>query len=270
MNDRPELAERFDGSAQPTPALAYSTPPPGTDRDRISAYLRRAVWACVAGMFAFVVLFIPSTETGDPVRNLAYVFPFAALGLAIAAWHVASDDRPRRRAGSTVALTVILCAATLLASMLTPNLGKATERGNRAKCKSNLQQLGQAIAAYGKANQGQLPADWAALLFNQELPAELLVCPSSNDERAQAFGELELRAELAKPNRCSYIYLGGGRTTAGTTPAHVIAYEPLGSHSGRVTGIHVLYGDGRVNLVDATRAARLVSDLQAGINPPRP
>ena len=78
---------------------------------------------------------------------------------------------------------------------------------------------------------------------------------------------------LQSPGFCSYV---GGPLPAGITPAHatsnhVLAYEPPANHAGHgADGMNVLYGDGHVDWVPEPEAARVIAELQAGFNPPRP
>jgi prepilin-type processing-associated H-X9-DG protein len=50
-------------------------------------------------------------------------------------------------------------------------------------------------------------------------------------------------------------------------PEAVLAYEPLANHG---NGGNVLYADGRVAWEDAARLTKLIAELNAGHNPPRP
>jgi prepilin-type processing-associated H-X9-DG protein len=50
-------------------------------------------------------------------------------------------------------------------------------------------------------------------------------------------------------------------------PGAVVAYEPLSNHG---NGMNVLYADGHVQWLDAGPGRRLMAELSAGHNPPRP
>lgn len=133
-----------------------------------------------------------------------------------------------------VELLVVIGIIALLISILLPSLNKARETANRAKCLSNLKQIGTAIRVYETQNNGQYPrsiasigttiaptwgsgagassssadtfgrtgttytpgnsatsvpadndvtASFYLLIRTADLPSELFVCPSSNQER---------------------------------------------------------------------------------------
>ncbi|MBU0478636.1 type II secretion system GspH family protein [bacterium] len=103
------------------------------------------------------------------------------------------------RAGFTLLeLLVVIAVIGLLASMLLPALSKAREMGRRAKCMSNLRQLGLAFQMYTSDYDGFLPnyRDGSTIWFNMlandgyiEYTASkdnsLLWCPSAkSDEKA--------------------------------------------------------------------------------------
>ncbi|HEV8378083.1 MAG TPA: prepilin-type N-terminal cleavage/methylation domain-containing protein [Tepidisphaeraceae bacterium] len=67
-------------------------------------------------------------------------------------------NRFHERLGFTlVELLVVIAIIALLIAMLLPALNKAREIANRAKCASNLRQLGQAIKTYAADSNGQYP-----------------------------------------------------------------------------------------------------------------
>jgi prepilin-type processing-associated H-X9-DG protein len=144
----------------------------------------------------------------------------------------------------------------MLISILLPSLCRSRETANRVKCGSNLRQIGQAIFLYAQDNGGQYPPSLAELLAHEDITAEVMTCPSSNDERSSGASTAEVVADLkaAETNapghkHClSYVYVGGELNAKTVADTAIVAYEPLENHDG--DGANVLFGDGHVEFID--------------------
>jgi prepilin-type processing-associated H-X9-DG protein len=184
-----------------------------------------------------------------------------------------SDNIEPTRRGSRFRYLVwavgILVIGGMLVSVMLPSLCRSRETANRVKCASNLRQIGQAIGHYAQDHGGQYPASLAVLPSVEEIGAEVMICPSSNDERSVATNTAEVVAELsaAEANspghkHCiSYVYIGRALTRDTATATSLVAYEPLENHDG--DGTNVLFGDGHVEFVSKQGWPKIAGD--AGI-----
>src|SRR5258708_29876421 len=64
--------------------------------------------------------------------------------------------RARHGGFTLIELLVVIAIIAILAAMLLPALAKAKERGRRARCVSNLRQMGTAIQIYAADNNDSL------------------------------------------------------------------------------------------------------------------
>src|SRR5688572_684054 len=83
----------------------------------------------------------PSRPRHDPSRSTLPVPP----------------QHPTRRAFGIVELMVAIAIIAILLGLLLPSVARARETANRAKCLSNLRQLGLAFTMYLNENKGRFP-----------------------------------------------------------------------------------------------------------------
>jgi hypothetical protein len=168
-----------------------------------------AVAGCATGTGWLIVLF--------PILSLLAVW-FGVLG------RKASGPGPTSTRGrSTAALWFggVQCCLAAAVVLILPQMGRAREPANRVKCASNLRQIGQGIQMYANAHGGVYPSNFELLLAPEvDLTSEVLICPSSDHERATGPTTQAMVANFrANPIHCSYGYVGGGLTSATVTPA---------------------------------------------------
>src|SRR5690242_7111966 len=85
-----------------------------------------------------------------------------------------------RRGFTLVELLVVIGIIALLISVLLSSLNRARETANRVKCASNMRQIGQGILLYGNEHRGAYPPDLATLAREEDMTAEMFICPSGN------------------------------------------------------------------------------------------
>jgi len=232
------------------------------------------VFAVVFGSLAMIVaaLMIDSARWRWDTLLPTTGFAIAAVVFGCIALFIGRRDRDtglRRRRQTALGIWggLLGLTAPLLAYAATPRLVTCRETPPRAKCASNLRQIGQAAWLYANENGGRLPDDMADF-FTQDLVPGVFVCPATNDAPAIAAPTTQATgANVEAPGHCSYVYLGKYWMSDELTPHVVLAYEPLKNHQGR--GMNVLYGDGHVDWLSAPEAIKLLSELNAGYNPPR-
>ena len=165
----------------------------------------------------------------------------------------------------------VLLALVLLAVFLMPSLGRARESANRVKCASNLRQIGQAAFLYANDHGGHLPPDLPTILETEDITAEVLICPSSDLNKATGATTQQVVASLLAGNHLSYAWTGAGLTTA--APKDVILAFDLERHvpkdSATTTGINVLLYDGSVTFVNEATARAIWAQFVSGVRPIR-
>ncbi len=164
----------------------------------------------------------------------------------------------RQRLSPWVSYPILLVAVLALVAALSSGTSShhSRETAMRARCLSNLHQIGLANLLYAQEHGGTFPDTLATLIREEpDLPPSVLVCDDSTDTPAAAPTTRAVADAVAAGGHCSYVYVGGGLTAATATAATVVAYEPVSHHNG--DGCNVLYGDGHAAWVTAAAAAGL-------------
>ncbi len=159
-----------------------------------------------------------------------------------------------------------LIVLALLATVVWPRLDRRPYGGesNRAKCASNLHQIGLGILLYQQDNGGQYPDTLGRLIEDEQIGAEVFVCPGSNDEKSPGATTRAVVADIdAGPagHHCSYLYVGRGLTDKTVKDATVVCYEPLTNHDD--DGSNVLFGDGHADWETKAELAKLLATTPA-------
>lgn len=171
---------------------------------------------------------------------------------------------PRR--GSTTGSKIIACLliAFIVFMIASYPVGWAMRErriDREIACGQQLRSIGQAILQYAQGNSGQYPPDLATLAGAGLIRADILACPSSDEEPATS------SAELSQPGHCSYVYTGAGLTTESRDC--VVAFDDPASHDARgiMLGTWVLYADGHVSWENFEYVVAVMKDMAAGRYP---
>jgi prepilin-type processing-associated H-X9-DG protein len=156
-------------------------------------------------------------------------------------------------AGTVLGGLYLVLLLPLSIAILLPSLNKARETANRAKCASNMHQIGLAILLYQNDNRQEYPPDLTTLWKNEQLNGSVFVCPSSNDTPATTPDQLNSGGHL------SYVYIKPTTTSADANT--VVLYENSTDHAG--DGMNMLFGDGHAEWESAANAKQLVDQATA-------
>jgi prepilin-type processing-associated H-X9-DG protein len=133
------------------------------------------------------------------------------------------------------------------------SFGKALETANRAKCASNMHQIGLGILLYQNDSGGEFPPDLMTLATTENLSPGLFVCPSSSDTPASSISQLQSGGHLSY----NYVYPGPLFVVRRLNLARTaVLYENSTDHAG--DGTNILFGDGHVEWFNTADAQRFI------------
>jgi len=149
----------------------------------------------------------------------------------------------------------------LLVSILLPSLNRARETANRVKCAANLKQIGNGMLLYSNENRGQAPPDLGTLIVQEDLTAQVFVCPSGGNEAPQGM-KPEDQAKWANEHS-DYVYIKPKKFITALNSDDIIVYEKYEDHDEQ--GINMLFADGHVEFYMLDDAKPLIeAQLKAG------
>jgi len=155
---------------------------------------------------------------------LAEIGAFGVISsLALAVWH-----RHRFRAKASplpMRLALLSIFLMLIVPFFVPLDGSLGEREKRANCRNQLKQIGLALDAYAKSNNGYFPSGKGVagmeMLRSQSYISDykLFICPTTGAASGSD------NAPLNDAN-CSYIYLGAGLSTKDSPDSPILMDKP--------------------------------------------
>ena len=79
-----------------------------------------------------------------------------------------------------IGVVMSLLVFPLVLGIMLPSLNRARETANRVKCAANMRALGQAMLLYASNYRGQYPPGLPELIIDQQISAEVFICPSGD------------------------------------------------------------------------------------------
>jgi prepilin-type processing-associated H-X9-DG protein len=153
---------------------------------------------------------------------------------------------------------MLVAQQAFLASILLPSLNRAREQANRVKCASNMHMIGNGILLYANDHKGKYPADLGTLLKEEDLPAQVFVCPTEAHATPPGPANPDAAAKWVNENS-DYVYVGAGKTSAIGADV-VVMYEKPDAHNRQ--GMNILFGDGHIEFVTLPDAMRMIQAQQ--------
>jgi prepilin-type processing-associated H-X9-DG protein len=225
----------------------------------------------ILGVLCLGLAFVLPFAKGQLPGPLAFLLAIAFCAIQVILGLVVIIRRPHAAGGQgkrrTRPLLVGLGCVAMWAISLPAFNARMMAGTNRLPCPSHLRQIGEGIMLYALDHGGAFPPSLAVLAGQGDLAAEVFVCPSSDDPVATGATRQEIASKIASGGHCSYLYFGAGFATSTWADA-VVACDRLENHAGE--GVNVLFADGHVEWIAGDEAQRLLDEIHAGHNPPRP
>jgi prepilin-type processing-associated H-X9-DG protein len=262
---------------EPYPVQGYPTPPGYAPQGQMGMPPQPAHWAQPA--YGAPLIAPPSSglAVASLICGLLFFIPFlpGLLGVVFGILGI-NQTREGRASGRGLAVAGLICGALSLllwgSCFLAPLAGfnravrQARQTAKVVQCTSNLQQIGAGLTLYANNNNGKYPAKLGALIESGFALPSVFVCPHTTDTPATGETLQAQASNLEAGGHLSYVYLGQNFDNS-TPDDAVVVYEKLGNHGNQ--GTNVLFKDGHVEWYDATATATLMSELNAGRNPPQ-
>lgn len=234
-----------------------------------------AVFALVMGWIVFLARSLPNVRVnaGLLISTAVYLLLLIAGAQLFLRWtyRPASDSANQWRTGWTLrglAVVLLMFAAgtatvgvvhhvTWLARSPEPMFRRHGPRASQVMCASNLRQIGQGLLLYANDNRGAYPPDLSYLVRQADINPEVMICPNSGLDTAQANSPEEAAASVLKPEHCAYVYLGSSINAS--APAEVVViYERVRNHEGE--GMNLLFNDGTAEWFALEEAERKLAE----------
>jgi hypothetical protein len=169
------------------------------------------------------------------------------------------------RRSATAATALVLALVNPILAISADFAPRRHRHDNMVRCRYHLTMIYGHLNMEATTNGGRLPGD-LGIMFEYGLD-EKLICPACGDDPILTGPGRPTTLALAA--KSSYVYRGCGFTLATVTPKVILAHDKPGNHDRGGYDPFVLYGDGSIRTVPKTELKRLITELDAGFNPPR-